>query len=76
MKWLVDNALSPAIVDLLAAAGHDAVHVRALGLQTASDSVVLQAAADQGRVLVSADTEFVGSGQTGPRSPKPATARF
>jgi predicted nuclease of predicted toxin-antitoxin system len=58
MKWLVDNALSPAISDRLSAAGHDAVHVRALALHAATDEVVFQTAVDQERVLISADTDF------------------
>jgi predicted nuclease of predicted toxin-antitoxin system len=58
MKWLVDNALSPAMADALTAAGHDAVHVRTLDLHEAPDEVILQAAVDQGRILISADTDF------------------
>ena len=40
------------------AAGHDAVHVRALGLQQACDSDLFDLAAREGRVIVSADTDF------------------
>jgi predicted nuclease of predicted toxin-antitoxin system len=38
--------------------GWDVTHVASLGLRSASDRVVLQAARDDGRVLVSADTDF------------------
>jgi hypothetical protein len=44
MKFLIDNALSPEVADLLQAAGHDAVHVRTWNLHEAKDSVVAQAA--------------------------------
>jgi predicted nuclease of predicted toxin-antitoxin system len=58
MRFLIDNPLSPHVADLLTAAGHDAVHVRILSLHGATDDVVFQTAVDQGRVLVSADTDF------------------
>ena len=58
MKFLIDNNLSPLLAESLKAAGHDAVHVRDLGLQAATDEVVLEHARSQDQVLVSADADF------------------
>lgn len=58
MRLLLDNNLSPRLVSLLSQRGHDVEHVRDLGLQAASDTVVLARARADDRVLVSADTDF------------------
>ena len=58
MKFLIDNALSPALADLLKQATHDAIHVRSIGLQHADDDVIFDRAAVEGRILVTADADF------------------
>jgi predicted nuclease of predicted toxin-antitoxin system len=42
MRLLVDNALSPVLAELLRNAGHEAVHVRDIGLYHAADEDVLE----------------------------------
>jgi len=58
VKFLIDNALSPVLVDGLKKAGHDAVHVLDYGLGTADDEPIFERALLEGRVLVSSDTDF------------------
>ena len=49
MKFLIDNNLSPLLAESLTAHGHDAIHLRALGMQAATDEVVLARAAAESR---------------------------
>lgn len=58
MKFLIDNAVSPQVSAALCDAGHDSVHVRDLAMQAAPDEAVFDLAEKEGRVVVSADTDF------------------
>jgi predicted nuclease of predicted toxin-antitoxin system len=58
MKFLIDNALSPILVKGLKEHGFDALHVRDIGMATASDDKNFEYALKQDRILISADTDF------------------
>lgn len=58
MRFLIDSPLSPALAEALRLRGHDAVHVRDLGLQSAEDREIFSRAAAEARTIVSADTDF------------------
>jgi predicted nuclease of predicted toxin-antitoxin system len=58
LRFLIDNALSPVVADELRGAGHEALHVRDLGMQASTDEEIFELARSDDRVLVSADTDF------------------
>ena len=58
MKFLIDNALSPIVGEELHRAGQDAVHVREIGMAAATDADIFDRAAQDDRIVVSADTDF------------------
>jgi predicted nuclease of predicted toxin-antitoxin system len=58
MRFPVDNALSPLIAEALSTVGHDAIHVRDIGLSPADDATIFDTAASEQRTILAADTDF------------------
>lgn len=58
MKLLVDNALSHHLARLLREAGVDAIHLRERIAVDSPDHEVFELAKNEGRILLSADTDF------------------
>jgi predicted nuclease of predicted toxin-antitoxin system len=56
--FVVDEALPRSLAEAIRSAGHEAVHIREIGLQGSSDTVVFDYAQRQGAVLVTPDLEF------------------
>lgn len=58
MRFLADMGISPRTVAFLREAGHDAVHLMELGLDTLGDPRILQLARDENRILLTHDLDF------------------
>lgn len=56
MRFRIDEALQDAVGHRLAEEGHDASHVRPLGLAGCTDNEVMALALAEERVLVTTDT--------------------
>jgi predicted nuclease of predicted toxin-antitoxin system len=71
MRFLVDAQLPPSLCKLLNAAGHDAIHTSELPASNrTTDRVINDLAAQQGRVVISKDTDFYYSHVLSQRPPK------
>ena len=60
MRFLIDENLSPKLVDALQSAYPGSTHVDALGLQARLDSEVWAAARDGGFAILTKDDDFAG----------------
>ncbi|HDP35587.1 MAG TPA: hypothetical protein ENN29_10810 [Candidatus Hydrogenedentes bacterium] len=58
MKFLADMNVSMSTVQYLRSNGHDALHLREHGLERAPDTVVLQKAKEEGRIILTFDLDF------------------
>ena len=58
MKALLDMPVSPSLLDVLEAHGHEGVHVADIGRGRAADSALLEIARREGRVVITADLDF------------------
>ena|SRR6185295_18532576 len=58
MRFLADAGLSPVTVDFLVQLGHEAVHVRMLGMQRAADAEIVARARAESRVVLTFDLDF------------------
>lgn len=60
MRFLADAGISPRTVDSLRRSGHDAIHVREIGMQRAADRVLVEKAQADDRILLTFDLDFGG----------------
>lgn len=58
MKFLVDQPVSPILVDWLRKSGHDAYHVRERSLSRSPDSDLFERAVAEDRIIITADLDF------------------
>ena len=58
MRFLADAGISPRTIEFLRQRGHDAVHVRELAMQHATDRQVIEKARADERVLLTFDLDF------------------
>lgn len=58
MRFLADAGISPMTVEFLRRNGHDAVHVRELGMQRATDGMLVERARADERILLTFDLDF------------------
>jgi predicted nuclease of predicted toxin-antitoxin system len=58
MRFLADGGISPRTVEFLTQRGHEAVHVRTLGMQRAADSEVVERARADSSIVLTFDLDF------------------
>jgi predicted nuclease of predicted toxin-antitoxin system len=58
MRFLADAGISPKTVEFLKQLGHEAEHVRTLGMQRASDHKIVERAQADDSVVVTFDLDF------------------
>ena len=70
MKFLVDQNLPVLLADWLLAAGHEAGHVRLLGLAAADDHAIVSLAKANGQIVITRDGDFQYVAEPPPGAPQ------
>jgi predicted nuclease of predicted toxin-antitoxin system len=58
IKFLIDHQLPPALAELLRNTGHEAKHVRELGLKSDDDLTIWKHATEHNYIVISKDQDF------------------
>jgi len=58
MKFLLDMPVSPSLLDVLEANGHEGVHAHQIGKDRAADTELLNLARRKDRIVITADLDF------------------
>jgi len=58
MRFLADGGISPRTVECLTQLGHEAIHVRTLGMQRAPDPEIVERARADSSVVLTFDLDF------------------
>lgn len=58
MKALLDVPVSPSLLEVLREFGHEGVHATQIGLARAADSELIGFAANEQRIVITADLDF------------------
>ena len=58
MRWLLDTGLPRSATAILNDAQENAIHVGDLGMAKASDTIILNHASDENRIIVTLDADF------------------
>jgi predicted nuclease of predicted toxin-antitoxin system len=76
VRFLVDEGLSPLVAQALRELGHEAEHVRDVGLGGKSDEAIIAYAVECGMVVITVDLDFPAIlALTGATSPSVVTLR-
>ncbi|GIL02244.1 MAG: hypothetical protein BroJett030_21430 [Alphaproteobacteria bacterium] len=66
MRFVIDAQLPPGLGERLRSLGHEAAHVREIGLAAAEDSDIWRHVCDRGCVLVTKDQDFLALAKAEP----------
>lgn len=58
MKFLADMGISYTTIAWLKQSGHDALHVREVGMSSSPDSLILEKAKKENRIVLTCDLDF------------------